>query len=129
MEVDFCEHLINIGFINKESFSNIILDYHKNYSNNDFVTNMINTLSSYISNLSNEEKNYMSTNLVGNYLNYINNKKLKSLKAIFSLYKGKILFQKLKYLYRGKINNINNNNSNGDDGVLKGVIKDIIKMK
>ncbi len=118
MEVDFCEHLINIGFINKESFSNIILDYHKNYSNNDFVTNMINTLSSYISNLSNEEKNYMSTNLVGNYLNYINNKKLKSLKAIFSLYKGKILFQKLKYLYRWKINNINNNNSNGDDGVL-----------
>lgn len=118
MEVDFCEHLINIGFINKESFSNIILDYHKNYSNNDFVTNMIKTLSSYISNLSNEEKNYMSTNLVGNYLNYINNKKLKSLKAIFSLYKGKILFQKLKYLYRWKINNINNNNSNGDDGVL-----------
>ena len=118
MEVDFCEHLINIGFINKESFSNIILDYHKNYSNNDFVTNMINTLSSYISNLSNEEKNYMSTNLVGNYLNYINNKILKSLKAIFSQYKGKILFQKLKYLYRWKINTINNNNSNGDDKAL-----------
>ena len=118
MEVDFCEHLINIGFINKESFSNIILDYHKNYSNNDFAINMINILSNYIKNLSNEEKNYMSRNLVGNYLNYINNKKLKSLKIIFSLYKGKILFQKLKYLYRWKINTINNNNSNENDEAL-----------
>ena len=56
MEVKFCEHLINIGFINKESFPNIILDYHKNYSNNNFSTNMINAYSSYINNLSNEEK-------------------------------------------------------------------------
>ena len=118
MEVKFCEHLINIGFINKESFSNIILDYHKNYSNNDFYTNMINTLSNYINNLSNEDKNYMSTNLVVNYLNYINNKKLKSLKTIFSLYKGRILFHKLKYLYRWKINTINNNNSNENDEAL-----------
>ena len=112
MEVDFCENLINIGFINKESFSNIILDYHKNYSNNNFATNMTNTLSNYINNLSNEEKSYMSANLVSNYINNINNKKIKALKLIFSLYKGKTLYTKLKYLYRWKINSINNNYNN-----------------
>jgi len=118
MEVDFCEHLINIGFINKESFSNIILDYHKNYSNNNFATNMTNTLSNYINNLSNEEKNYMSANLVGNYLNYLNNKKIKALKTIFNIYKVKVLYQKLKYLYRWKINTINNNNEKENNEAL-----------
>ena len=118
MEVDFCEHLINIGFINKESFSNIILDYHKNYSNNNFAINMTNTLSNYINNLSNEEKNYMSANLVGNYLNYLNNKKIKALKTIFNIYKVKVLYQKLKYLYRWKINTINNNNEKENNEAL-----------
>ena len=43
MEVKFCEYLMNIGLINRESFSSIILDYQRTYSNNNnnFLANMI----------------------------------------------------------------------------------------
>ena len=78
MEVNFCEYLIKIGFINKESFSNLILDYHKKYSNNnnDFLDCMALILNNFINNLSQEEKNFMSLNLVKYYLQIMNNKKI-----------------------------------------------------
>lgn len=105
MEVNFCEYLIKIGFINKESFSNLILDYHKKYSNNnnDFLDCMALILNNFINNLSQEEKNFMSLNLVKYYLQIMNNKKIYRLKAIYNLYKGKISLIKLKYLYRWKL--------------------------
>ena len=69
MEVNFCEYLINIRFINKESFSNLILQYHKFISNNssaniNFLDNMNHILTNFINNLSQEEKNYKSRKIL-----------------------------------------------------------------
>ena len=117
MEVNFCQYLINIGFINKESFSNLILQYHKDYSqntNNNFLENMNGILNNFINNLSKEEKNFMSLNLVKYYLQSTTNKKLSRLKSIYMLYKSKISLIKLKYLNKWKslIKQNNGNNFN-----------------
>ena len=127
MEVNFCEYLINIGFINKESFSNLILQYHKfisnnsNTNNNNFLDNMNHILIDFINNLSQEEKNYMSLNLVKYYLQFIANKKLCRLRALYMLYKGKISLIKIKYLYRWKSLNFKkeNNNNNLDANIIE----------
>ena len=108
MEINFFEYLINIGLINKESFSNLILDYHKKYSNNNFIENMKNLLLNFFDNLSNEEKNYMSINLVKNYLLSLEEKKIEKLKMIFMIIKEKLLYKKLKHLFKWKIISLNN---------------------
>ena len=103
MEVKFCEYLINIGLINKETFSTLILEYHKKHSNeNNFINNMTLTLYNFIENLTKEEKNYISSNLIKYYLQFIKNKKYCRLLALYMLYKGKISLIKLKYLYKWK---------------------------
>ena len=118
MEVNFCEYLMNIGLINRESFSNIILDYHRTYTNNNnnFLANMIFILKNFIENLSQQEKNYMCLNLVQYYIRIINNKKLSRLKTIYILYKRKLSIIQLKYLYKWKlIILLNINNDNNED--------------
>ena len=125
MEVNFCEYLINIGFINKESFSNLILQYHKFISdasdaNINFLDNMNHILTNFINNLSQEEKNYMSLNLIKYYLQFITNKKLCRLRSLYMLYKGKVSLIKIKYLYRWKSLNFTkeNNNNNLDTNLI-----------
>ena len=103
MEINFFEYLINIGLINKESFSNFVLDYRKKFSKKNFVENMEDLLSNFVENLSKEEKSYMSVNLVKNYLDYLNNKKFDKLKKIYQILKEKLFFQKLKYFFYLKI--------------------------
>ena len=109
MEVKFCEYLINIGLINKETFSTLILEYHKKHTNeNNFMDNMTLILNNFIENLTKEEKNYMSSNLIKYYLQFIKNKKYCRLKALYMLYKGKTSLIKLKYLYKWKYLSVNN---------------------
>ena len=103
MEINFFEYLINIGLINKESFSNFVLDYRKKFSKKNFLENMEDLLSNFFENLSKEEKSYMSVNLVKNYLDYLNNKKFDKLKKIYQILKEKLFFQKLKYFFYLKI--------------------------
>ena len=103
MEINFFEYLINIGLINKESFSNFVLDYRKKFSKKNFVENMEDLLSNFLENLSKEQKSYMSVNLVKNYLDYLNNKKFDKLKKIYQILKEKLFFQKLKYFFYLKI--------------------------
>ena len=103
MEINFFEYLINIGLINKESFSNFVLDYRKKFSKKNFLENMEDLLSNFFENLSKEEKSYMSVNLVKNYLDYLNNKKFDKLKKIYQILKEKLYFQKLKYFFYLKI--------------------------
>lgn len=103
MEINFFEYLINIGLINKETFSNFVLDYHKKFSKKNFVENMEDLLSNFLENLSKEQKSYMSVNLVKNYLDYLNNKKFDKLKKIYQILKEKLFFQKLKYFFYLKI--------------------------
>ena len=103
MEINFFEYLINIGLINKESFSNFVLDYRKKFSKKNFLENMEDLLSNFFENLSKEEKSYMSVNLVKNYLDYLNNKKFDKLKRIYQILKEKLFFQKLKYFFYLKI--------------------------
>ena len=104
MEINFCEYLMNIGLINKESFTNLILEYHKTYSNkdNNFAATMESILKNFLENLSEAEKNYMSSKLVELYLQYMKNKKICRLKVIYMIYKGKEALMKYKYLYRWK---------------------------
>ena len=103
MEISFCEYLINIGFINKESFSNIIIEYHKKYSNNNnFKDNMTQILNIFIENLSEVEKKYMSLNLVQYYLDYIRNKTISKFKKMCMIFKGRIRLVQLKYFYKLK---------------------------
>ena len=47
MEINFFEYLINIGLINKESFSNFVLDYRKKFSKKNFLENMEDLLSNF----------------------------------------------------------------------------------
>ena len=103
MEINFFEYLINIGLINKESFSNFVLDYRKKFSKKNFLENMEDLLSNFFENLSKEEKSYMSVNLVKNYLDNLNNKKFDKLKKIYQILKEKLFFQKLKYFFYLKI--------------------------
>ena len=103
MEINFCEYLINIGLINKETFSSLVLEYRKKFSNNNFSENMKDLLINFLDNLSKEEKNYMSINLVKNYLESLKTKKLDKLKAIYLKLQDKILFKKLKYLSKWKL--------------------------
>ena len=103
MEINFFEYLINIGLINKESFSNFVLDYRKKFSKKNFLENMEDLLSNFFENLSKEQKSYMSVNLVKNYLDYLNNKKFDKLKKIYQILKEKLFFQKLKYFFYLKI--------------------------
>ena len=110
MEINFCEYLINIGLINKETFSSLVLEYRKKFSNNNFSENMKDLLINFLDNLSKEEKNYMSINLVKNYLESLKTKKLDKLKAIYLKLQDKILFKKLKYLSKWKLQSHMNTN-------------------
>jgi len=130
MEISFCEYLINIGFINKESFSNIILDYHKKYSNNNNFSESMNIILNYfLENITENEKNYMSLNLIQCYFDFIKNKKLSKLKEIYFLYKGILSKIKLKNLLRWKYitqfknitidSNVNNDIDNDNGNINK----------
>ena len=112
MEINFCEYLINIGLINKESFSNLILDYHKKSSNKNFVENMTQILSKFFENVSKEEKNFMSSNLVINYLQYLAHQKIYKLKILYMILKEKIMKIKIKYLFKWKLYSYFNKESN-----------------
>ena len=103
MEINFYEYLINIGLINKETFSNLILEYHNKFSDNNFSENMKDLLVNFLDNLSKEEKNYMSINLIKNYLESLKTKKFDKLKSIYFKLEEKLLFKKLKYLSKWKI--------------------------
>ena len=124
MEVNFFEYLINIGLINKESFSNIILDYHNKFANNDnFLVNMTSILRNFIDNLSKEEKEYMSSYLVQYYLQFMKNKKLCRLRTIFMLYKGKLSLIKLKYLNRWRFLTISNKSFDKSEIIINDNLK------
>ena len=93
MEINFCEYLINIGLINKETFSNLILEYHNKFSDNNFAVNMKDLLINFLDNLSKEEKNYMSINIVKNYLESMKTKKLDKLKSIYFKLEEKLVIE------------------------------------
>ena len=128
MEINFFEYLINIGLINKESFSNFVLDYRKKFSKKSFVENMEDLLSNFVENLSKEEKSYMSVNLVKNYLDYLNNKKFDKLKKIYQILKEKLFFQKLKYFFYLKISSFRKKEKNKTVANYQKINKSIPKM-
>ena len=128
MEINFFEYLINIGLINKESFSNFVLDYRKKFSKKNFLENMEDLLSNFFENLSKEEKSYMSVNLVKNYLDYLNNKKFDKLKKIYQILNEKLFFQKLKYFFYLKISSFRKKEKNKTVANYQKINKSIPKM-
>ena len=128
MEINFFEYLINIGLINKESFSNFVLDYRKKFSKKNFLENMEDLLSNFFENLSKEEKSYMSVNLVKNYLDYLNNKKFDKLKKIYQILKEKLFFQKLKYFFYLKISSFRKKEKNKTVANYQKINKSIPKV-
>ena len=103
MEIKFFEYLINIGLINKESFSNLVLNYYNKRSNNNFEKKMNLLLLNFFDNLTKEEKDYMSINLVKNFLQSEFDKKVNKLKIISMIIKEKISSIKLKSLLEWRI--------------------------
>ena len=103
MEINFCEYLINIGLINKESFSNLIIDYHKKSSNGNFIDNMKDILLNFLNNLSDEDKKTISNNLVEKYFRTLLDKRIEKLKIIYFILKGKLSLIKLRYLLKWKL--------------------------
>ena len=103
MEINFCEYLINIGLINKESFSNLIIDYHKKSSNGNFIDNMKDILLNFLNNLSDEDKKTISNNLVEKYFRTLLDKRIEKLKIIYFILKEKLSLIKLRYLLKWKL--------------------------
>ena len=103
MEINFCQYLINIGLINKESFSNLILDYHKKCSEKNFIETMKDLLLNFLNNLSEEDKNIIVNNLIEKYYHTLVNKKIDKLKIIFLIFKEKLSIIKLRYLLKWKL--------------------------
>ena len=102
MEINFFEYLINIGIINKETFSNFVLDYHKIYSKKNFEENMKDLILNFFNNLSVEEKNFISINLVEKYFQSLFNKKIEKLKIVYMILQEKLYKIKFKYLFKWK---------------------------
>ena len=103
MEYNFCEYLINIGLINKESFSNLIFNYHKKSPNENIIDNMKDLLLNFLNNLSEEDKKIISNNLVEKYVRKLLDKKIEKLRIIFFILKEKLSLIKLKYLLKWKL--------------------------
>ena len=103
MEINFCEYLINIGLINKESFSNLIIDYHKKCPNENFINNMKEILLNFLNNLSEEDKKYISNNLAEKYFYTLLDKKIEKLRIIYFIIKEKLSLIKLRYLLKWKL--------------------------
>ena len=103
MEINFCQYLVNIGLINKESFSNLILDYHKKCYEKNFIETMKDLLLNFLNNLSEEDKNIIVNNLIEKYYHTLVNKKIDKLKIIFLIFKEKLSLIKLRYLLKWKL--------------------------
>ena len=102
MEINFCEYLINIGLINKESFSNLIIDYHKKCTNKNFIENMKELLINFLDNLSKEDKIVLVNNLIEKFFQSMLDKRAFKLRNIFFIMKEKLSLIKLRHLLKWK---------------------------
>ena len=128
MEKKFVQYLIDIGFIDKKSFIQILSQYNSIdiHNNNKFNQKMTEILLAFFDQISDLQKKYICFHLPAKFIKIINQKKLSKLKSIIVKNELKNKFLILKCLFKWyrffhknknnnfKVNNCNNNSMNNN---------------
>jgi hypothetical protein len=120
---NFIQYLVNLGLISYESSFQLYIIYEdiSSKENNIEFTNLIYiSLLNFINNMNEEQKQFLSYNIIQNYFKNRFFEKINKLKSIFNILLGnqKLLLLKIltkwsnkkKFIYNNKKNNLNKNN-------------------
>ena len=137
---NFIQYLVNLGLISYESsyqLNTIYEDILSKENNVEFITLMYNSLLNFINNMNEEQKKFLSYNVIQKYLKIRFLEKINKLKSIFNILVGnqKVLLLKIllkwsnknKFISIHKKNNFNTNIKNTKSKIEFNLIEANIK--
>ena len=138
---NFIQYLVNLGLISYESsfqLYNIYDDISSKENNIEFTNLIYISLLNFINNMNEEQKQFLSYNIIQNYFKNRFFEKINKLKSIFNILLGnqKLLLLKIltkwsnkkKFIYNNKKNNLNKNNKNLNPKIELNLIESNIKF-
>ncbi len=138
---NFIQYLVNLGLISYESsfqLYNIYDDISSKENNIEFTNLIYISLLNFINNMNEEQKQFLSYNIIQNYFKNRYFEKINKLKSIFNILLGnqKLLLLKIltkwsnkkKFIYNNKKNNLNKNNKNLNPKIELNLIESNIKF-